>query len=911
MKKAALLLALLLLITCAACAALADVILPDNTVRVEAEAFRSDRKLTGLLTVPDGCVSIGDYAFYGAGIYGAVLPSSVTGIGAHAFAGDHLVWVRIEGANVQLGDEALYDVPVVFAPANNSYFHGDGMPYGSYFCPVEDLFSYGGFYYRLFADGTATLVCPVRPSAVPASITLPEMVNGAVLTGMTDHAFLGCQQLREIHVAGSQTAVNTRALHSCPYADVIRPQIHELDLISVPDPIDLYLNGGGDAYDLPLAKVQLLNGAVLERIDTEGLEPLNMIVTKSEPDANGYMEVGLWGPYLPTGDKDSLAGPHTVTITLHTAHDSLSIPFPLVLHSERVSTVHYDWDTSFAGIARAPGETFTIPKPTILGMPMAADRAWDYTLTIDDPSIVCLVSESAAGFTLRAVSDGSTQIEMAFRKHQTNIGESYSWIQSVAAGTPTGELTDGWDLYSFSTRILTVPLFADGHFEGVLSASYNDMSSQNQEAAAQVSCSLDDPSLVQSCTAAVESDTSWSGVTMRFDIGPAVRSGSTTLHVTLRKGTATWSKDIRIITYAGKNRASLDYDIELPAMICTGDYLIPRVTGADADLLTFSFDFVDSYWDSSAGVLVDLPAGVYPLTWSAQLKDLYYPLYNGSRYVDNLASGQPLSADPLATWREIRAVCEVHDRQQPEAPTPRIAAWQSKWPSSVYSADIDKMDPQNPNYPWAEYPVNGYVRVPTTVNGQQVTPVISAHLKDAANLPFPVSLDKYTTMNFYSMDLYTLYDFNYDVPKYDRVSWVSTESLWAFTVQLLVDNRQNIAPGTYICTMQIDVTYPGETLSVDVPVQIVVVKEADSIISRLPAIPTTARVGDVLEELLEIEHISCAAEDLYCFWESPTPSVVISWQGKCVAAGTVHWRIEASYRNGSVYLAEGDITVSP
>ena len=104
---------------------------------------------------------------------------------------------------------------------------------------------------------------------------------------------------------------------------------------------------------------------------------------------------------------------------------------------------------------------------------------------------------------------------------------------------------------------------------------------------------------------------------------------------------------------------------------------------------------------------------------------------------------------------------------------------------------------------------------------------------------------------------------------------------------------------------------PGETLSVDVPVQIVVVKETDSIISRLPAIPTTARVGDVLEELLEIEHISCAAEDLYCFWESPTPSVVISWQGKCVAAGTVHWRIEASYRNGSVYLAEGDITVSP
>lgn len=115
MKKAALLLALLLLITCAACSALADVILPDNTVHVEAEAFRSDRKLTGLLTVPDGCVSIGDYAFYGAGIYGAVLPSSVTGIGAHAFAGDHLVWVRIEGANVQLGDEASRSIPLTTA----------------------------------------------------------------------------------------------------------------------------------------------------------------------------------------------------------------------------------------------------------------------------------------------------------------------------------------------------------------------------------------------------------------------------------------------------------------------------------------------------------------------------------------------------------------------------------------------------------------------------------------------------------------------------------------------------------------------------------------------------------------------------------------------------------------------------
>ena len=85
-----------------------------NPLGVSHAMWLEDTVLTDLV-IPAEVSAIGDYAFYGAGIYGAVLPSSVTGIGAHAFAGDHLVWVRIEGANVQLGDEASRSIPLTTA----------------------------------------------------------------------------------------------------------------------------------------------------------------------------------------------------------------------------------------------------------------------------------------------------------------------------------------------------------------------------------------------------------------------------------------------------------------------------------------------------------------------------------------------------------------------------------------------------------------------------------------------------------------------------------------------------------------------------------------------------------------------------------------------------------------------------
>ncbi len=896
---------LLVLVMLAASAALADFSLPADTRRVEADAFRSDRKLTGVLHVPDGCSSIGDYAFYGTGICGAALPDTITEIGAHAFSGDHLIWVRIDAANVQLGEEALYDVPVIIAPANNSFYQPGSKPYDTGFCPIDELYASEGFYYQIHTDGTATLLCPIDPSQIASSITLPERVNGAVLTGMSRHAFRGCSHLREIHVTGAQTAVNNLALYECTRATVIRPQVHEIELVSVPDTVDLYLNRGGEAYDLPKAKVQLLNGAAIESVRAEGLEQVNMTVQISDPDESSVVEVGLWGPYLPAEKK---TGDHTVSIVLSTAHDSLTVPIALNLHSERVRTVHYDWDASSTAQTYAPNVTFTVPKPNLSAMTLAPDRAWEYRVTIADPSIVQFVSESAEALTFRTLAKGSTQITIDFRKHLTNIGDKLTWTQTVAAGTTTSEITDGFDISNFSEKPLSVPVFADGQFEGVLSARYW-LSSQNQAADAIVSCSLDDPGLVQTCNVSVESN--GNTATMRFVIGPAVRSGRTTLHIYLQKGSASWTKDVAIVTYANKNRSVLDFDLELPAVIYTGDVLAPRLTGADAGIMDLSFEFMNQIWDTDTA-LVDVPAGYYPFSWYAQLKDLYYPGYNGSRYIDELAQGRTLSSDPLASWDEIRTVIEVRDRQQPQAETPMIVAWQPKASRGVYSSDIDRMEPQDKNYPWAEYPVNGFVRVPIQINGQSVTPVIQARLKNSADFPVPVQFDQYSSTNLYSMDIYTLYDFNYDVPKYDRHSWDPRECLWGFTVQLMIDNRQDIAPSTYTCTLQIDVTYPGTTLSTDVPVTIVVAKEAADILSRMPAIPQTAQVGDVVEELLQVEHVASVASDVYCSWSGPDDNpLIISWNGKCEAAGTAHWHVYARYINGEVTIAEGDITVQP
>ena len=190
----------------AACAA---VHLPDGLTAIEAEAFMGDRAMTGLVRIPAGVNTVKADAFSGTGVFALELPATVRTVEPQSLSG--LTYLRVESRSADL--QSLPDTLKYIASPKGGLVQYYANFHHVDFYPIETLIADGGFYY-VPNDTGLTLLSAVDNSAVPASVTIPEYVDGQWVNAVSAYAFAGCPQVAAIalpvaaegHVPASATA---------------------------------------------------------------------------------------------------------------------------------------------------------------------------------------------------------------------------------------------------------------------------------------------------------------------------------------------------------------------------------------------------------------------------------------------------------------------------------------------------------------------------------------------------------------------------------------------------------------------------------------------------------------------------------------------------------------------------------
>lgn len=187
--------------------------LPSSLTEIEAEAFRGDSSMTGLLVLPGGVTRVGDHAFTGTGLYALRVPEAVTFVGAQDFR--NAAYVRFDGAATQMG--ALSGVRCVLAPAGSPALTAAS---GADAVALDEVVTQDGFLYQAQGDAL-TLLCVEDPAAVGTSVTIPEEIGGKPVTAISGYAFIGCTSLAAISLpAAVEPSVTPGATADCPAAAI-------------------------------------------------------------------------------------------------------------------------------------------------------------------------------------------------------------------------------------------------------------------------------------------------------------------------------------------------------------------------------------------------------------------------------------------------------------------------------------------------------------------------------------------------------------------------------------------------------------------------------------------------------------------------------------------------------------------
>ncbi len=158
-------------------------------------AFYGCEKLESA-TLPTTLTTIGEYAFYGAGLRAVVLPEGVTTIGDDAFRGCHnLNTVTLPSSLKTIGDHAFFDATALIEVINKSSIEvvtdsGLNGYVGFYAKTIHSgdskIGAEKGFYYITLPEGTYLL----GYSGTSANISLPATVDGKAYY-IYDRAFYG------------------------------------------------------------------------------------------------------------------------------------------------------------------------------------------------------------------------------------------------------------------------------------------------------------------------------------------------------------------------------------------------------------------------------------------------------------------------------------------------------------------------------------------------------------------------------------------------------------------------------------------------------------------------------------------------------------------------------------------------
>lgn len=191
--------------------------LPSSLTVISNEAFRGDTKIDGIIKIPNSVKTVGTSAFSGTHVYALDFASGVASIGDQNLSNGYTAYVIVRGNNTTVYSTAFNYVKYVFANAgSNAYYRAvsDGIA----FVPLSQLYKHNNFYYQL-ANGTATLLCAVDPELIPASVTIPETVNGCRVTALGPHAFFRCSQIKTLKVPHGVTK-STSTFSGCPSATI-------------------------------------------------------------------------------------------------------------------------------------------------------------------------------------------------------------------------------------------------------------------------------------------------------------------------------------------------------------------------------------------------------------------------------------------------------------------------------------------------------------------------------------------------------------------------------------------------------------------------------------------------------------------------------------------------------------------
>ena len=195
----------------------ASVVIPDGVTYIDDEAFKGCDKLTKV-TIPssvdyigynafDGCASletviipdsvttIGDEAFFGCtSLKNVTIPKNVTSIGAYAFGyyeqDDNPEYMKVDGFKID-------------------YVKGSEAHYYAY---VNGFTDEGGLFVSYWTDEGVVIR---KYAGNDTSYTIPSVVDGKKVVGISDAAFKDCTTLKSVVIPEGVTGIMSEAFNGC------------------------------------------------------------------------------------------------------------------------------------------------------------------------------------------------------------------------------------------------------------------------------------------------------------------------------------------------------------------------------------------------------------------------------------------------------------------------------------------------------------------------------------------------------------------------------------------------------------------------------------------------------------------------------------------------------------------------